>query len=122
MINLKKFLSLIVCVALCFCFVGCDSVLSHKDKNDYISSPSVETVGRRNAVITVKNYGEIHLQLYGDLAPITVDNFVNLAQSGFYDGLTFHRIMKDFMIQGGDPEGTGLGGSEQNIMGEFSAN
>ncbi|MBR0115012.1 MAG: peptidylprolyl isomerase, partial [Firmicutes bacterium] len=55
-------------------------------------------------------------------APITVENFVKLAKSGFYDGLTFHRIMEGFMIQGGDPDGNGSGGSGENIKGEFSSN
>lgn len=70
----------------------------------------------------VKDYGTIKLELYPDIAPITVQNFVDLASNGFYDGLTFHRVIKDFVIQGGDPEGTGMGGSDKNIKGEFSAN
>ena len=65
---------------------------------------------------------QIEFELYGETAPITVENFVKLANEGFYDGLTFHRIIKDFMIQGGDPEGTGMGGSDQTIKGEFSSN
>ena len=72
--------------------------------------------------ISVKDYGKIELDIYKDVAPITADNFVNLVKSGFYDGLTFHRIIKGFMIQGGDPLGNGTGGSEQNIKGEFAAN
>ena len=75
-----------------------------------------------NAVITVENYGEIELELDGLTAPITVENFVKLANDGFYDGLTFHRVIEGFMIQGGDPKGNGTGGSEQTIKGEFSAN
>ena len=74
------------------------------------------------AEIQVKDYGTIRLALCGDTAPKTVENFASLAQSGFYDGLTFHRIMSGFMIQGGDPEGTGYGGSENYLEGEFSAN
>ena len=74
------------------------------------------------AIIDVKDYGKITVELYPDIAPITVSNFVTLAKSGFYDGLTFHRIMEGFMIQGGDPLGNGTGGSEQNIYGEFAAN
>ena len=72
--------------------------------------------------INIKDYGTIKLELDGDTAPITVENFINLVNSGFYNGLTFHRIMDGFMIQGGDPLGTGFGGSEQTIKGEFSAN
>lgn len=78
--------------------------------------------GKHHVTIEVENYGKISLELDADLAPITVTNFVNLAKSGFYDGLTFHRIISGFMIQGGDPLGNGTGGSEQTIKGEFSAN
>jgi peptidyl-prolyl cis-trans isomerase B (cyclophilin B) len=74
------------------------------------------------ATIEVKDYGTIVVQLSSVQAPKTVENFVNLSVSGFYDGLTFHRIMEGFMMQGGDPEGTGYGGSENTIVGEFSAN
>lgn len=64
----------------------------------------------------------IKLELYPDTAPVTVQNFVKLAGSGFYDGLIFHRVISGFMIQGGDPEGTGFGGSDEKIKGEFAAN
>ena len=74
------------------------------------------------ADIEIENYGTISLELDAETAPITVENFVKLAKSGFYDGLTFHRIMEGFMMQGGDPEGTGFGGSDEEIVGEFSAN
>ncbi|NLW69816.1 MAG: peptidylprolyl isomerase [Eubacteriaceae bacterium] len=74
------------------------------------------------ADIEITGYGKITIELDKSAAPITVENFVSLAENGFYDGLTFHRIMKGFMIQGGDPLGTGYGGSEKTIIGEFSAN
>ena len=74
------------------------------------------------AKITMENGGAIELELYPDIAPITVENFVSLAQSGFYDGLIFHRVISGFMIQGGDPLGNGMGGSDKNIKGEFAAN
>ena len=74
------------------------------------------------ADIVVKDYGTITVALDGETAPITVQNFVKLAKSGFYDGLTFHRIMDGFMIQGGDPDGNGTGGAENNIVGEFQSN
>ncbi|MBR0139130.1 MAG: peptidylprolyl isomerase [Firmicutes bacterium] len=74
------------------------------------------------AKIDVKDYGGITVKLDHDTAPITVENFVSLAEKGFYDGLTFHRIMENFMIQGGDPDGNGTGGSGANIKGEFSSN
>lgn len=75
-----------------------------------------------NVEMVVKDKGTIKLELYGNLAPKTVDNFVSLAEDGFYDGLTFHRVDSGFVIQGGDPEGTGMGGSGKAIIGEFSAN
>lgn len=74
------------------------------------------------AKITMENGGAIELELYPDIAPITVENFVSLAGSGFYDGLIFHRVISGFMIQGGDPLGNGMGGSDKNIKGEFAAN
>ena len=76
----------------------------------------------RHAEITVKDYGTISLELDEETAPITVENFIKLAKDGFYDGLTFHRIMDGFMIQGGDPLGNGTGGSDKKIKGEFSEN
>ena len=73
-------------------------------------------------IITIKDYGTITVELDANAAPITVENFVALAKDGFYDGLTFHRIISGFMIQGGDPKGNGTGGSKQNIKGEFAVN
>lgn len=78
--------------------------------------------GKHHVKINMKDMGTIEVELDADQAPITVTNFVNLAQSGFYDGLTFHRIIEGFMMQGGDPDGNGTGGSDQEIKGEFSAN
>jgi peptidyl-prolyl cis-trans isomerase B (cyclophilin B) len=77
-----------------------------------------------NPIVTIKikDMGDIKAELYPDVAPITVENFVKLAGSGFYNGLTFHRIISGFMIQGGDPEGTGMGGPGYSIKGEFAAN
>ena len=72
--------------------------------------------------ITMENGGVIELELSPEKAPITVKNFEKLVSEGFYDGLTFHRIISGFMIQGGDPQGTGMGGSDENIKGEFRMN
>lgn len=72
--------------------------------------------------IEVQDYGTIELELYPTKAPITVANFEKLVKEGFYDGLTFHRVVKNFMIQGGDPKGDGSGGSDKTIKGEFSQN
>ncbi len=83
-------------------------------------APAAGTV--HHITIDVKNYGTISVELDGIHAPITVNNFVSLAKAGFYDGLTFHRIMSGFMIQGGDPKGNGTGGSDKTIKGEFSLN
>ena len=77
-----------------------------------------------NPIVTIEmeNGGAIKAELYPDVAPITVKNFVDLAKKGFYDGLIFHRVIPGFMIQGGDPTGTGMGGPGHTIKGEFSAN
>lgn len=85
-------------------------------------SGAVVTGEKPQVKIHIKDYGVITAQLEPDVAPITVENFLKLAKDGFYDGLTFHRIISGFMIQGGDPLGNGMGGSEQMIKGEFSGN
>ena len=74
------------------------------------------------ATINVKNYGIIKILLREDIAPISVDNFISLANKGFYNGLTFHRVIKGFMIQGGCPKGNGTGGPGYTIKGEFRVN
>ena len=102
---MKKLLTILCSFVLCISLFGCQ-----KETKNYISK------------IEVENYGTITLKLEGKKAPITVQNFVDLAKSGFYDGLTFHRIIKGFMIQGGDPNGNGTGGSDKTIKGEFKDN
>ena len=87
-----------------------------KEDNNMYSS------GLHYVTIEIKNYGKIKLELDADKAPITVANFAKLVNEGFYDGLTFHRIIDGFMIQGGDPLGNGTGGSSENIKGEFRLN
>ena len=74
------------------------------------------------AIIEINKFGTIEVELDRDSAPITVDNFVKLADKGFYKGLIFHRVIKGFMIQGGDPKGNGTGGPGYSIKGEFAAN
>lgn len=111
----NKILSVFCAITLIFCLSGCG-----ENKTD--SAEKAEPYGIHHAVITVENYGEIKVELDGDSAPITVENFVTLAKAGFYDGLTFHRSYAGFVLQGGDPEGTGRGGSKDKIKGEFKAN
>lgn len=72
--------------------------------------------------VTMENGKEFIIELYEDTAPLTVENFLSLVKKGFYNGLTFHRVIDGFMAQGGDPDGTGMGGSGKNIKGEFSSN
>ena len=86
------------------------------------SSDEETSTGKHHAEIIVQDYGTIKVELDADQAPITVQNFIDLANSGFYDGLTFHRIIEGFMIQGGDPNGDGTGGSGHTIRGEFTQN
>ena len=104
-----------------------DTDSENKDSSDssttsVLLDTSKELTGIHHAEIEVKEYGPIDVELDADEAPVTVTNFVKLAQEGFYDGLTFHRIIDGFMIQGGDPNGDGTGGSDENIKGEFSSN
>ncbi len=105
----KRILFLVVAFVMIFSVCACGKA------NDKMS-------GTVKAEITVKDKGVIKLELDADEAPITVENFVNLVKDGFYDGLTFHRVANNFMIQGGDPKGNGTGGSDKTIKGEFSAN
>ena len=116
----KKPLALIIvacCVVVGF-VVGLVWGLNSKKQ----AAAAADPVATNHIEIEVRDYGTIKAELYGNIAPITVENFVKLAREGFYDGLTFHRIISGFMIQGGDPNGNGTGGSSQTIKGEFSAN
>ena len=87
-----------------------------------LSEPDYSKVPYPTVTIEMEDGGVIRLELYPDIAPITVDNFVSLVKKGFYDGLIFHRVISGFMIQGGDPKGTGMGGPGYTIKGEFKAN
>lgn len=106
---MKKFL-LLLCISVLL--IGC----AEKKAEETLLT------GKYNIEIVIKNYGTIKATLDADSAPITVTNFVKLVKEGFYDGLTFHRVISGFMIQGGDPKGTGTGGSSETIKGEFQAN
>lgn len=99
-----------------------ESITNNTNIEKIEEEKSMYNTGKHHAEIVVKDYGTIALELDADIAPITVANFAKLANEGFYDGLTFHRIMTGFMIQGGDPLGNGTGGSKENIKGEFALN
>ena len=94
---------------------------THLNEEESINNNKYNT-GKHHVNIEIRNYGTIELELDADVAPITVTNFIKLVDEGFYDGLTFHRIIDGFMIQGGDPNGNGTGGSSENIKGEFMLN
>lgn len=122
--NMIKVLSLILAISLVAgCFVGCGEKWEEvEDTEDSSFKFTTEYTATDHIVIEVKDYGTIKVALDAKKAPITVKNFKKLVESGFYDGLTFHRIMSGFMIQGGDPQGNGTGGSEETIKGEFLQN
>ena len=123
---MKKIISLFMAVLmLVISLSSCGEPVEFKDID--FSSVSMEDVKESDkktdyVVITVKDYGKIVVRLYPKVAPNTVKNFKKLVSEGFYDGLIFHRVIENFMIQGGDPEGTGMGGSPDNIVGEFANN
>ncbi len=109
----RTIISLLLLTALLgglFCLTGC----AKKGEADYTVTDRVR--------IEMENGGVIDIELYGEIAPITVENFLKLVNEGFYDGLIFHRVIKGFMIQCGDPTGTGLGDSGDTIKGEFAMN
>ena len=117
---MKKYLLLLICLIT---LTGCNLSKAFTRPNETSKTYSFEILeGTHHVKMEVKNYGTIELELYADIAPVTVSNFINLVNQGFYDGLTFHRIMDSFMIQGGDPNGDGTGGSSETIEGEFSSN
>ena len=107
-----------------FVVTGCQKQEETPKKSEQKKTEASEELlsGTHHAEIQVKDYGTITVELDADTAQITVTNFVNLAKDGFYDNLTFHRIMDGFMIQGGDPNGDGTGGVDKTIKGEFSSN
>ena len=134
---MKRLSIIILCVALLtMVFAGCNKTTPYDDityntSTDGATEPSARPEvaaefemlsGKHYVEIDVKDYGTMKLELDADVAPITVSNFIDLVNIGFYDGLTFHRIIDGFMAQGGDPEGTGMGGSDREITGEFANN
>ena len=122
---MRKLLSICLAALLVLSLAGCGKTsvvgITTTSKAPAANEES-QGVGTHHAEIEIQDYGTITVELDGDAAPITVQNFMDLANAGFYDGLTFHRIISGFMMQGGDPHGNGTGGSENTIKGEFSAN
>lgn len=124
--KLKFITILAISAVLAIFIVGCSNSKSNeKVKEDNTKKQTEEKIDEKDlpeVTIKVKDYGTMKGVLYPNKAPNTVNNFIALANSGFYDNLTFHRVIKDFMIQGGDPEGTGMGDPGYSIKGEFSSN
>ncbi len=120
--NRKKRFSITLAVCLMLVVTGCSQEYEAGKEKQEVPVQAEESSASYTATIDVENYGTITVDLDADAAPKTVENFVTLANEGFYDGLTFHRIMDGFMIQGGDPDGDGTGGSDQTIKGEFNEN
>ena len=116
--NTNKILIAVIILAV----IAIAAILLFGGGSDKKSSSGSDFTATDYVQIDIADYGTVTAELYGNLAPITVENFMKLTEEGFYDGLTFHRIISGFMIQGGDPNGNGTGGSDQNIKGEFSIN
>ena len=119
---MKRISIILLAVVMTFSLYACGSSKSGNASDGQQNDQENQLTGKHHVVISVKGYGDIKIELDADVAPVTVTNFVNLAKDGFYDGLTFHRIISGFMIQGGDPMGTGMGGAKEKIKGEFLAN
>ena len=137
--NMKKFIALFLALMmLTLTFTACDgdastdtdeeSIIPPKTEEidlssiDDLSNVSVSDTETDYVIIEVENFGSIVIRLFPNVAPATVKNFKKLVSEKFYDGIIFHRVIENFMIQGGDPEGTGMGGSKDTIKGEFASN
>lgn len=123
--KIKKIVVSALAIVMSLAMVGCGSSNIETGENNSSDNSTTQVERPENlpiATIKVKDFGTIEAELYPDKAPNTVNNFIELANSGFYDGLTFHRIVKGFMNQGGDPKGDGTGDPGYSIKGEFSGN
>ncbi|XMB87008.1 peptidylprolyl isomerase [Mycoplasmatota bacterium WC44] len=119
---MKKILTtLVILVTL---LAGCDSTPQEKPITDYQNLPYYGFIKETNPEVTIvfSDKSEIKIQLFPEIAPNTVNNFLALAEDNFYDGIIFHRVIENFVMQGGDPDGTGMGGADYNIVGEFIQN
>ncbi len=119
---MKKILSVFLAVITLITLVSCTVTDNRSDVPPTQNTFDVTTKEKVNIKIELKDGRVMEAELYPDVAPITVQNFVDLCTSGFYDGLIFHRVESDFVIQTGDPKGNGTGGSNHTIKGEFSDN
>lgn len=117
---MKRILSLVLCVIMMLmCFTACSEKPAPENNSENTTNTSG---GIHHVEMIIKDYGTIKIELYGNEAPITVQNFIDLANDGFYDGIGFHRYVEGFVLQGGDPDGDGMGGSDKAIKGEFEIN
>ena len=132
---MKKTISILLIIALCFAFVACekepaaDVSGAEGENSGVVSSEAAQPLADipaspdgEYAVMEFEGYGRILMEFYPEEAPITVANFKKLVSEGFYDGIIIHRVVPGFVIQGGDPTGTGYDGSDEKIKGEFAAN
>jgi len=120
--ELKKMLGILLCMVILISVAGCSTLSEPNKKNGGASVGS--TNENKNPIVTIEmeNGDIIKIELYPDIAPNTVNNFISLVNKKFYDGVIFHRVIPGFMIQGGDPQGTGTGGPGYSIKGEFTSN
>ncbi len=123
---MKNKFSKIICVLLCLCLGACFFTSCKDDEVDFKDAELTDDAFNDDAhpvvQMVVEDYGTVFIELYPEVAPNTVNNFISLVEKGFYDGLTFHRVIENFMIQGGCPKGNGTGDPGYKIKGEFSAN
>lgn len=117
---MKKNMSVVIAVIFIIGIIIASIIMENNSKAQ--PEKVVLMDGLHKVAFKFKDYGTVTFELNGDEAPVTVSNFIRLVKKGFYNGLTLHRVQKDFVIQGGDPEGNGQGGADMNIVGEFKAN
>jgi peptidyl-prolyl cis-trans isomerase B (cyclophilin B) len=120
----KKVFVMIFIMILSISFFGCSSNSSSSSSVNKGTVYSSKPKNSKDPIVTIEmeDGAKITIELYPDVAPNTVKNFISLTEKGFYNGLIFHRVIPNFMIQGGDPQGTGMGGPGYSIKGEFKAN
>lgn len=125
----KRFLLVTLCLMMGIMVWGCSKNEKKgnkvaEDDTSILTTKNIDNLqkGKHHVEINIVKYGTIKVELDADAAPISVTNFMNLANDNFYDGLTFHRIIPEFVIQGGDPKGNGTGGAKRCIKGEFKNN